>query len=249
MQLIQPTRVVRPPLGPVVIGTVVGGMLLAGGIVLAWLEFATPFVRTISPTVLRPTPDQMVVGALIWGLSLVAPPCFAIVGIARLSAVASVVFARPNVGAVKSVIGSLDDGYVVAPTVRLPDGRVVRNLVVGPFGMAVLTEPPSPRATRRQGNAWELRGPDGRWRPLENPVERCARDAERVKRWFNAEEPDFVVKLYAAVVTDDQSIRRTPACAVIGTDQIPAWLASLPPQRSLNADRRAEVLERVRAIA
>jgi hypothetical protein len=45
------------------------------------------------------------------------------------------------------------------------------------------------------------------------------------------------------------SLERTPACAVISPDQIPAWLASLPPQRSLSADRRAELLDQIRSIA
>ena len=65
-------------------GTVVGGLLLVGGISLAWIAFATPLVRGFTPAVVRPTPDQMLVGGIIWGLSLVAPPCFAIVGAFRL---------------------------------------------------------------------------------------------------------------------------------------------------------------------
>jgi hypothetical protein len=51
------------------------------------------------------------------------------------------------------------------------------------------------------------------------------------------------------VVPSDASIVRTPTCAVISTEQIPAWLASLPPQRSLNSIRRAELNELVRSIA
>jgi hypothetical protein len=85
--------------------------------------------------------------------------------------------------------------------------------------------------------------------PFENPLERAARDAEGVRRWVSSEERDFVVKVYAAVVTSDSSITRTPSCAVISTEQIPAWLASLPPQRSLNSIRRAELIELVRSIA
>jgi len=57
------------------------------------------------------------------------------------------------------------------------------------------------------------------------------------------------VKVYAAVVTSDASLDRTPACAVITPEQIPAWLASLPPQRSLSSDRRAELLDQIRSIA
>jgi hypothetical protein len=85
--------------------------------------------------------------------------------------------------------------------------------------------------------------------PYDNPLERAARDAERVRNWFAAGEQDFVVKVYAAVVTSDTSLDRTPACAVISPEQIPAWLASLPPQRSLSSSRRAELLDQIRSIA
>lgn len=249
MQLIQPTHVLRPARAPIVLGTLVGGVLFFGGLVLAWIAFATPFVRVISPSVVRPAPDEMAFGALIWGVSLVAPPCFAIVGLLRLSSVAAVVLKRPNLGAVASVTGDLDDAFVVAPTVRLPEGRIVRNVIVGPFGIAVLSEAPVSRNARRQGRAWERRGADGRWMPTENPLDRCTRDMDRIKGWIGSEERDFVVKVYAAVVTDDQSLDRTPACAVIGTAQVAAWLNSLPPQRSLNESRRADLIELVRSIA
>lgn len=249
MQLIQPTQSMRPARGPILMGAVVGGLLLVGGIALAWVAFATPLVRGLTPAVVRPSPDQMIVGGLIWGLSLVAPPCFAIVGAIRLSMVAATLFGKPKLGPVTRAIPALGDEYVVAPTVRLPDGRSIRNVVVGPFGVAVIGELPTPRNTRRQGTAWEVRRADGRWVPMENPLERSARDAERIRYWIAAEDRDFVVKVYAAVVIGDTGLTRTPACAAITVDQVPAWLTSLPPQRSLNADRRAGVVERIRTIA
>ena len=230
-------------------GTVVGGLLLVGGISLAWIAFATPLVRGLSPAVVRPTPDQMLVGGIIWGLSLVAPPCFAIVGAIRLSMVAATLFQRPTLGPIGRAIPALGDEYVVAPTVRLPDGRAIRNVVVGPFGVAVIGQLPSPRNLRRQGAGWELRRIDGRWGPMEPPLERTARDAERIRYWIAAEDRDFIVKVYAAVVIGTFEMPRTAACAAITADQIPGWLASLPPQRSLNADRRADVVERIRTIA
>ena len=90
-------------------GTFVGIVLLAGGIGLAWLAFATPLVRGLAPTAIRPAPDQMALGALIWGVSLVAPPSFAIVGLFRLSRVMSVVLRRPNRGAIARVARALGD--------------------------------------------------------------------------------------------------------------------------------------------
>ena len=85
--------------------------------------------------------------------------------------------------------------------------------------------------------------------PYDNPLERAARDAERIRSWVGSEDRDFIVKVYAAVVTSDTSLSRTSACAVISTEQIPAWLASLPPQRSLSADRRADLVAQIKSIA
>jgi hypothetical protein len=249
MQMIYPTVSTKPAIGRLVVGAVVGLFLVAGGIGLAWLAFATPVVRGLAPTAIRPAPEQMFVGALIWGASLVAPPSFAIVGLFRLSRVASAVFRRQSRGAVGRVASSLGDDISAAPLVRLPEGRIVRNLLAGAYGLAILSELPPASATRRNGTAWEVHRADGRWVPYENPLERAARDAEGVRRWVSSEDRDFVVKVYAAVVTSDASIARTPTCAVITTEQIPAWLASLPPQRSLNSIRRAELVDLVRSIA
>jgi len=248
MQFIQPTRAGLAR-GPLVIGTVVGGLLVVGGLGLAWLAFATPIVRGLAPTVLRPSPDQMIVGAVVWGLSLVIPPCFAIVGAFRLFVVAAAILRRPAVGTIGGVAEALGDEYVAATSVRLPDGRLIRNVIVGPFGLAIIGELPSPKNLRRNGSTWQIRRPDGRWTPLENPLERTARDAERIRHWIAAEDRDFIVKVYAAVVVRNEQLTRTSACAAIAADQIPAWLASLPPQRSLNADRRDDVVERIRSIA
>jgi hypothetical protein len=80
-------------------------------------------------------------------------------------------------------------------------------------------------------------------------VERTARDAERLRRWISAEERDFVVKVYAAFVTDDPTVARTPLCAVIGPNEVAAWLINLPAQRSLYDSRREDLVDRIRALA
>jgi hypothetical protein len=249
MQLIQPTYSLRPAHGPFLKGTVVGGLLLIGGLALGWVALATPVVHVLAPPVVRPAPDQVLLGALVWGLSLVFPPAFAIGGAIRLSIVASSLLQRPKVGPVSGAIPVLGDEYFVAPSVRFADGRVIRNLVIGPFGVAVIGELPAPSNVRRQGTAWEMRRFDGRWVPLENPLDKATRDAERIRHWIADDDRDFIVKVYAAVLIGEQGITRSATCAAITVDQIPGWLASLPPQRSLNADRRAGVVERIRSIA
>jgi hypothetical protein len=249
MQLIQPSHALRPSRGPLLMGTVVGGVLLAGGLVLAWLAFATPLVRGLTPSVIRPSIEQMAIGGLIWGLSLVAPPCFAIVGVIRLWMVAGEILRKPKAGPVARAAAELPDDYIVAPSLDLPDGRRVRNVIIGPFGLAVIGEAPPRSVTRRHGDTWEVRRADGRWIPLEQPVERTARDAERLRRWIGAEERDFLVKVYAAFVTDDPTVARTPVCAVIGPNEVAAWLTALPPQRTLYDSRREDLVDRVRSLA
>ena len=232
-----------------VIGSAVGLVLVAGGLFLGWIAFATPVLSGLTPATGRPGAAQLALGGLIWGMTLVAPPSFAIVGLLRLARVARALTARPRPRAVGRAAAHLGDEFVAARDLRLPDGRVVRDLVLGPFGLAVISELPPPAATRHTGISWELRGPDGRWHHLENPLERAARDGERVRSWFTSTERDYVVKVYAAVVTTDPTVTRTPACAVLTTEQIPAWLASLPPTRSLTADRRAELVEAIGTLA
>jgi hypothetical protein len=248
MQLIASSHAARPPRAPVIASTLVGGVLLFGGLVLTWLAFATPFLGAVTPTVVRPTIDQMAIGAIIWAVALIAPPSFAIVGAIRLWLVAAAVLRKPGASAVGRQLAGLGDDCMVAPVAILPDGRRVRNLVVGPFGLAIVSEPPSPKVIRRHGTAWEMRRADGRWVPLEAPVDRASRDAERVRRWIASEERDFVVKVYVALATSDPSVSRTPTCAVVTPDSVAAWIASLPPQRSLNESRLRDLTERVRLI-
>ena len=248
MQTIVSARAARPPVGAVLIGVAVGGILLLGGVVLGWLAFTTPVLSGLSATSVRPDPAQVAMGAVVWGVGLVAPPCFAIVGALRLSHVARSLSAKPPLRALSRIGDTLGDDYVAASSVRLPDGRVVRDLVLGPFGFAVISELPPASVIRHAGNSWEIRRSDGRWVHLEHPLERAARDAERVRRWIASTERDYVVKAYAAVVTPDPTVIRTANCAVIRSDQVAAWLTSLPAARALTPDRRADLVGEIRAV-
>ncbi len=249
MQTITSSKTGRPPLGAVVVGLAVGGILLLGGLFLAWVAFATPVLTGLTPSTTRPGAAQLAIGGMVWAVTLVAPPSFAIVGALRIGRVARAVSAKPQLRAVARHASAIGDECIAATDVRLPDGRVVRDLVLGPFGLAVINELPPPRATRHTGISWETRRSDGRWVYLENPLERAARDSERVRRWVASTERDFVVKVYAAVVTSDPSVTRTATCAVVTAEQVPAWLASLPATRAMTPDRRAELVEDLRAIS
>lgn len=233
----------------VVIGTAVGGILLLGGLLVGYLTFGTSFISAFTPSG-RPETAEVVAGMLAWTFALIAPATFVIVGLARivnvLDAIAS---SRPRPTPASRFARILSDDFVAASRIRLPDGRAVPELVVGPFGVAMLAELPPAAATRHRGHAWEVRTSAGQWIPFENPLDRAARDAERVRNWFANDDTDFLVKVYAAVVAPDSTIQRTATCAVITHKQIPAWLASLPVQRSLTAARRERIVELIRETA
>jgi hypothetical protein len=137
----------------------------------------------------------------------------------------------------------------VATQVSIPDGgRAVPELVIGPFGAAVIEELPPPGAVLSRGvRSWEVRVGNGYIRTIDNPLERAARDADRVRTWLTDADTDHVMKVYAAVVGRDQRVERSPSCAVLAPDQVAAWLSSLPPQRSLDEGRRERVARLLRS--
>ena len=242
-------RASRPSRRSIILGAAVGTILLLGGLAVAWLTFGTTFITRFTP-IGRPSPTEMVAGVLAWTFGLVAPATFVIAGIARLATVVDrIAESKPRPTAASRLASILPDDYVVASRFRLADGRVIPDLILGPFGAAVIEELPPAGATRRNGTAWEIRGSNGRWVPLENPLDRATRDAERVRRWFGEDDRDFVVKVHAAVVSPDESVSRTDTCAVIAAAQIPAWLASLPVQRSLTSSRFEGLVELIKSVA
>ena len=135
---------------------------------------------------------------------------------------------------------------VGASDVPLYDGRSIPAMLIGPFGVVVLRETPPTSLTRVSGTAWELRTKAG-WIPIENPMERAARDAERVRHWLSDDDRDFLVKAYAAVIArPGATLERTATCAVLTADQVPDYVASLPAQRTLTDSRLDGVLAQVR---
>ncbi len=249
MQIIASTRPAprSVPMLPVLSGLVIGTVLVGGAAAVAYVSLATPFLTRVSD-VGPLTNSRILVGVLAWTFSLTAPVGFGLVGLTRILTSVERIRNRERPTPAVRAARALGDDLHVAARVRLPDGRPVAELVIGPFGAAVLTEMPPARVMRRHGTTWEQRMSDGKWAPIDNPLERAVRDTERVRRWFGAEDRDFVVKMHAAVVDAGLSVERTSACAVITPQQIPAWLASLPAQRGMTTDRRVHLVERIRAL-
>jgi hypothetical protein len=238
----------RVSLLPIVGRTVVATLVVVSGLVLAYVVFATPFLAQALPAG-RPDAAQTVAGMALWAVALVAPAGFVLVGVNRLARdLASVRDGSTRRSTALRALSQLPSDIVVASGLQLPDGRGVSELVVGAFGAAILRELPPAAVTRLRDGQWELRTTK-RWVPLENPLERATRDAERVRRWLGHDDADFVVKVYAAVVGPAPTVARTAGCAVLTPDQLGAWIAALPAQRSLTAGRREQILELVREAA
>jgi hypothetical protein len=141
---------------------------------------------------------------------------------------------------------SLSDDIVVIAGAVVDGRQALPEVVVGSFGMAIVQELPGRDRIRQGDQGWEARTRDG-WLPTEDPRDLVARDADRIRHWLVNGDLDYVVRTYAALVTADVSIARSPLCAVIRPDQIPEWLAALPRQRSFSSTRRTHLATRLRA--
>ena len=248
MDVIAPPRPSqRTTFVPVLSGTLFGALFIVSGLALAYVAFATPFLDLAIPSG-RPDALQTAMGIAIWAVALVAPAGFVLAGANRLARNLATVRGRaPRRSTTLKALDNLPGEITVASGLVLADGRGVAELVIGPFGAAVVRELPPATVTRVQGDNWQVRGSRG-WLSIENPLERATRDADRVRRWLT-EDDDFLVKVYSAVVGPDPAIERTPACAVLTPDQLAAWISALPTQRSLTPGRHSRVLELVRAAA
>ena len=249
MQVFQPSPTRSVSRLSVVTGVTIGLLLVGLGAALAYLALATPFSQQFIPEP-RSSGVRVVVSALGWTLLIVAPATAAIAGVAWLAGVAertSLLRTRehPVVG-LSRVLGS---EYTAATNVELPDGRTVSEIIVGPHGIAVFEPAPPAALMRVDGGRWELRVGKDRWVPLESPLERTVRSADRVRHWLTAEDRGFVVRVHAAVISPDDLLKRTANCAVVTRDGIPAYLNSLPIQRGFTPERRAQVVALLRAVA
>jgi hypothetical protein len=237
------------PLPRIAVGIIVGTVLLVGGLIVAYLALTSGVIgRFMGAT--RPTGAELATGAFIWAVTLIAPAVFVGVGALRIvSSMTELGERRKARGRLARLDTSAAGDVIVAQAVTLPDGRRVGELVIGRFGAAVVAEMPPRGAMRVKNGNWEVRVTDGRWLPIENALDRVARDAERVRRWLSSADADHLVKVYAAIVSTDPSIQRTVTCAVVQPDQIADWLAALPPQRGLTDARIDRLVEVVKAAA
>jgi hypothetical protein len=243
------TRAGQPTRAGVATALVIGTALVAASLGLLYLVFGENFVDRFMPSG-RPSTYELVAGALVWTFALTAPAGFGLVGVSRLvTAYDRWRARRPRVTPAVRLRRAIGDDHVVATGVRLPDGsRVLPELVLGPFGAAIIEELPPVGAVMSRGvRSWEVRVGNGHIRTIENPLVLAAHDAERVRAWLTPDDADHVLKVYAAVVGVDPRVERSASVAVVNPSQVAEWLGSLPPQKSLDAGRREKVIKEIRA--
>ena len=144
MQLINPPRPQRN-VGSLIVGTLLGSCLVAGGLGLAFLALETPVVSTLVPGSRAGTP-LVLIALLVWALALIAGGALLFAGTNRLATIAATIRSRRRQSPVVAALGSLPADVSVAIDVEPTDGRPIPELVIGPFGVAVIHEL---RATRR----------------------------------------------------------------------------------------------------
>jgi hypothetical protein len=251
MQVIASDRAAsgRPSRFQVLSALSVGAVLVGGALTLLYVVFVAGFLDAFTPAG-RPTTFQAVSGALAWAFALTAPAGAGLLGLLRLTTGLERYKARrPRITPAVRLARAIGDDPIVATGLRLPDGsRIVPELVIGPFGAAVIEELPAASQVLSRGvRSWEIRAGVGHVQTIENPLERATRDGDRIRTWLSGDETEIILKVYAAVVGTDPRVERTSTCAVIAPDQLVEWLSSLPPQRSLDASRRDRILKMVRA--
>src|SRR5450759_688609 len=147
---------------------------LAIGLVAGWVVFFTPLLERAASLSSR-SPVAPFFGAAAWAIALTAPTCFLVLGIARLAGAVSHLLGRAGPRRpVHAMARRLPAGVESLPSIHLPDGRTIPDVVLGPHGIAFFEPLPPPATSRQVGGRWEARFSDGRWRPIENPLDRAA---------------------------------------------------------------------------
>ena len=228
-----------------VVTSSLGTVLVLAGV---WLGVQEMTSSALAELVLKAKPGAVgtTIAALGWAFGIIAPTALILAGSLRLVRVLGPALERQRPNPYLRIVRGLPAGRTAALGVRLPDGRYLPAIVVGPHGVALFERLPPAGALRRVDGRWEARLRDRGWTPIEDPRLRCERDAEALRRWLGEDDVDFVVKVHAALIDDRLSVGRTAGCAVVTSREVPEFLAALPPQRQLTEARRERVVALIR---
>jgi hypothetical protein len=233
----------RLPVLPTLAALALGVGLIAAGVAAAWVALTSSVVTDVADLGRGPVVRPFI-GMLAFAVAFLLPGGLVIGGLARLAqAFGRVAPRRRRKGPVASIRRRLPDDFTVVAGVRTPDGHRIPEVLVGPNGLIVVEALPPLRAVRVQGRSWEVRLSNGRWLSVEHPLDRAARDADRLRSWLSTEWESFSPRVHAAVVADGHDLARRPDVAVVTRRELAAFIVSMPASRAMTADRRAAILE------
>lgn len=227
---------------------VMGGMLLvAAGIGVVGLIAATGILEA-SGHAGDSRFGQQIIGSAAWGLAFLIPGLFVVLGLARIVRAVENRPGSPRVRPAAAERSRISDDYLVAQGIHLPDGRSIPEVVIGPHGLTIVEELPPRRASRQGSHHWEVRDRSGRWHTVEHPVDRAARDVERLRRWLGAHLDGYTPRFTAVIVSDDDRVSRSTEVAVIRQRQLADFLDAQPAQRQMSTDRRERIAALLRPL-
>ncbi|MET1232873.1 MAG: nuclease-related domain-containing protein [Candidatus Limnocylindrales bacterium] len=226
---------------PSVAGAIVGGALLvAFGLGVVVVIVASGMLLSVGQ-VGNSRITQQLFGTATWGLAFLIPGLFIVLGLARIVRAVEARPRRRRDRPAASQRSQISDDFMVAQLVRLPDGRTIPEIVVGPHGLTVVEELPPRHASRQASHHWEVRDRTGRWTAVEHPLDHAARDVERLRRWLGNYMEDYTPRFTAVCISEDDRLPRSSEVAVIRRGQLAAFLGAQPPLRQMTSERRERI--------
>lgn len=223
MQLTTTTVLHRGGRDSVMGGTLVGLLLVLGGLWLAYVAWSTPILASIA-SVMRPGGTLPDPGLPLIALAIAVPAVFVVVGANRLARTVAAMRGASHLRGDR-LSRVLAGDVILSRGLTLDDDLPAPTLLAGAFGLAAVVESRLVTA---------------------DDMLMAARETDRIRRWLNQNDQDFVVRVHTAVIGPPSAVDRTPGCALITVEQVPAWLASLPRQRSLSEARLARLVKMVK---
>ena len=202
---------------------------------------STRSCRTAARRSPRPRPASSA-----WGFAIIVPAAFLIIGVARIAAIIDTaahmrprtVTSQPGEGA-RPRVRRRDRPRACPAAAACTSWSSARS---GSWSSPSCRRRTSPATSAAAGRSATTAAAGSRSR---RPLDRASRDAERVRGWLASDDRDFVVRVYAAIVTDDKTrrpdagVRRGRARGARRLDRGAAG-AARPQRRAPRAARRAD---------
>ncbi len=219
-------------------GSVLGETLVGTSLVLLgmWFVYLALFRDLAdSLTSVRATDGGLALIFLAWLAAIAAPMVLVLLGTDRLARMVATIRRSGWSRSRSDPYRDLPAGVVRVGRMALDDGRAAPSVLIGAFGLVVVQE------SQIVDGLIDATHNGGRLATWDDPRETASRETERVRRWIAQHDNDFVVRVYAVLVTPEPHLPRTTSCSVVTADGLAGWLDALPRQRSFSADRQARL--------